>query len=755
MVLLKFFIWLSIIEIRLGNKGWLMLKITKEFLQDLVGLFKEEDLKKNSKMQNIFNIIDKDGNNTIDIEEITVFANNILKADTNNDSKISKKELNKYMDAHPEIFGHPDELSARNVFKFLKAFNKHAENNAETDFRTDNPDGSYSINLEKEGVRKKINYDKNNAITSVEETKGNVTTVKDKDGNLIKTIEKQGVNIITTEYNKDGTPKSKKYEAYGQIKAYEEYCRTADGKYQTDIYRCKDGKVSQYPVYTGIKENATLVMEVEYDDDGDVTAVTHYSYGAIQKKEIYAKGKMSYDADFKYNNGYYNNYGSNPDSIIDPSGQGQVGDCWLLAGINSLSYTKWGRQAIKDCLKFDEKTGDITVTLKGAYGGKKEFVVTKHELDNARKNKSYSSGDSTVLAFEIAIDKYRKQFNEKIDDGGFGEELYRLILGKEANTIRISNKNQIENIIDKAMADPEKYVISLAFVIKEGLHAFAFKRIEQGTDGKNYIVFTNPWDSNAEIRMEKSELIQKIYDVEYVQRPDRYDNITVGEIESDGQIGGFKMSNKNDKSLALSAIASLTYSNRGKELMKDLISRDSEGNITVKLQAMSEPIVISKYDIETAKESGYYSIGDDDVIALELAVERYQNRQFNTGINTYPQTNPRNFGMESITSVGELFRILFGFSSCRIYGASNEQATMQFLQELYEKGSDYIIVAQNPNNVSCVASCPKPDSCAVKRIEKNAAGEFVIVVTRPEDTSVEIKYTYDDFIKLYPQLLAF
>ena len=44
--------------------------------------------------------------------------------------------------------------------------------------------------------------------------------------------------------------------------------------------------------------------------------------------------------------------------------QGSTGDCWLLSGVLSLSYTQEGKQAIKDAIKQDEN-GNYQVTFKG------------------------------------------------------------------------------------------------------------------------------------------------------------------------------------------------------------------------------------------------------------------------------------------------------------------------------------------------------------------------------------------------------
>lgn len=97
-----------------------------------------------------------------------------------------------------------------------------------------------------------------------------------------------------------------------------------------------------------------------------------------------------------------------PNGKIDKSfKQGQTGDCWLLAGIKSLSMTADGKKLLDNAVKVD-KNGNATVTLKGV--GKK-YTVTARDL---KCSNELSTGDSDVRALEIAMDRY---FREKTPDG--------------------------------------------------------------------------------------------------------------------------------------------------------------------------------------------------------------------------------------------------------------------------------------------------------------------------------------------------
>ena len=91
---------------------------------------------------------------------------------------------------------------------------------------------------------------------------------------------------------------------------------------------------------------------------------------------------------------------SKPNGKIDEIfGQGNTGDCWLLASIQALSQSPKGLELLNDLISVDE-SGNVTVTLKGAG---KSYLITPEELAG---NQQFSSGDADVRAIEIAMDRY-------------------------------------------------------------------------------------------------------------------------------------------------------------------------------------------------------------------------------------------------------------------------------------------------------------------------------------------------------------
>ncbi len=210
-----------------------------------------------------------------------------------------------------------------------------------------------------------------------------------------------------------------------------------------------------------------------------------------------------------------------PNGKIDKSyKQGQTGDCWLLAGIQSLAMTPQGKKMLDNAVKVD-KNGNATVTLKGV--GKK-YTVTARDL---KCSNELSTGDTDVRALEIAMDRYFRETvtadassQADIDGNSVGKGL--ALLGDPSKTKEYSGARGVATgivaLADSGMknkaavtgmsgnidpSDIKAYDENGKRVKVYNAHAYSIQEI--ATDG---ITLVNPHDTSHTLKMSLEDYIK-------------------------------------------------------------------------------------------------------------------------------------------------------------------------------------------------------------------------------------------------------
>ena len=178
----------------------------------------------------------------------------------------------------------------------------------------------------------------------------------------------------------------------------------------------------------------------------------------------------------------------NIDCEIESSKQGAIGDCWLLAGLNSLTTNEGGKKVIANAIQYTNN-GTYTVKLNGIG---ESYTITDDEVYSASQDPHYSSGDDTMRLFELAINKcrtggdnntsqlssqYRNRIKRKemVLRGGYGDEVYSL-LGLYSTNYSSSDANYEKNVnqmIGKMIKHPDKYN---AVITTRSLNYFVYTR---------------------------------------------------------------------------------------------------------------------------------------------------------------------------------------------------------------------------------------------------------------------------------------
>ena len=108
---------------------------------------------------------------------------------------------------------------------------------------------------------------------------------------------------------------------------------------------------------------------------------------------------------------YRSNIETSSNGNIESFEQGESSDCWLLSEINSINKTTWGNEAIKNSITADSESQTYTIELKGV---NYTTTLTQEDIQQARQNPKYSSGDLDVLLIELATERY---FTQEAENG--------------------------------------------------------------------------------------------------------------------------------------------------------------------------------------------------------------------------------------------------------------------------------------------------------------------------------------------------
>lgn len=154
-------------------------------------------------------------------------------------------------------------------------------------------------------------------------------------------------------------------------------------------------------------------------------------------------------------------------------GQANVGDCYLLATIYSLSRTENGREILLNMVHVDDQ-GNYIVD----FSDKKGIVVKPEELDGQKKGKEEKrsvSGDLGIKAIERAYAKLLKEEEKQkilslaqtnktmflaIDKGGFMNTAMKKMTGLDSQVVNTKYNNVDSILTALAYNHPENYVLT-------------------------------------------------------------------------------------------------------------------------------------------------------------------------------------------------------------------------------------------------------------------------------------------------------
>lgn len=223
--------------------------------------------------------------------------------------------------------------------------------------------------------------------------------------------------------------------------------------------------------------------------------------------------------------------------IDEPVIQGNVGDCWLLSGINALNSTDKGKEIIRNAI-IPNDDGTVTINFAGV---QKQITITPDEIKKYDTDTNfqdmYSNGDNDALVLEIGMRKLIKE-NPKLligldkDINGGQTFNFRKALIPNYNIIKIRDvygkpaendgkssisssssgpsdmyKNKIKEVLQKAIDNK-----NIAIEFSNGQHSMAITKVTENKvtyiDSMNYHETTLYWDEfiNSRIKLTYTDL---------------------------------------------------------------------------------------------------------------------------------------------------------------------------------------------------------------------------------------------------------
>lgn len=365
-----------------------------------------------------------------------------------------------------------------------------------------------------------------------------------------------------------------------------------------------------------------------------------------------------------------------PDGYIDDVRQGDANDCRLISELEALSQNKRWRNIIKNSIKKDWNN-NYKVIL---HGQNWDFVhiMTKEDIEVAQNDPYYSTGDLDVLIMEVATEAYRKTLGKELDVMfSNDEDIFELLTGKNTEVVDggfRGSKQELRNTINKFKQNPDKYAMCCGIPLSGTWnigHQCTISRFETDENGISYIIIKNPYNTAVEIKLTEDKFIKSVQWIYYIENENYIDNNR--KIISDGQIGQVNFAGKGTDKWALPVIKAIWDENPN--IISDSIKQNPNGDLEITLKWVNKKYIITSAEIEKAKDSDKYSKWDDDVIALEIAIERFWQREYWPNDTSSQTLQTKIFNGISLSTMPDstIIYILTGQSNMHVWidGANN------------------------------------------------------------------------------------
>lgn len=206
----------------------------------------------------------------------------------------------------------------------------------------------------------------------------------------------------------------------------------------------------------------------------------------------------------------------------------------------------------------------------------------------------------------------------------------------------------------------------------------------------------------------------------------------------DGRIGSTMQSFETGDCWLLTGVNSLNSTKWGKEIIKNAINSDGKGGAVVTLKGAkkeNKEFHITVNDVIAAKINEKYSAGDDDMLVIELAVEKYAKELITSGKLDKPEDVAITGGI-GISSV----ELLTGSKTHKF--PEKDRFMDKALEKIYDNPGDYAVYCSFIDNKDDMYN---NHAYTIKKIGIDLDGNKSAILINPWDSSEEIVIPYDKF----------
>lgn len=206
----------------------------------------------------------------------------------------------------------------------------------------------------------------------------------------------------------------------------------------------------------------------------------------------------------------------------------------------------------------------------------------------------------------------------------------------------------------------------------------------------------------------------------------------------DGKIGSTMQSFETGDCWILTGVNSLNTTKWGKYIIKNAIRPDGKGGAAVTLKGAkkeNKEFHITANEILASEKNEKYSVGDDDMLAIELAVEKYAKELISTGKLDKSENDAITGGID--VSSMELL------TGAKVHKFPEKDRFMdKVLDKIFDNPGDYAIYCSFIENNDDMY---KNHAYTLKKIGIDLDGNKSAILINPWDSSQEIEIPYEKF----------